>query len=160
MNSLTLLTKRPYLNFCKVVAAIVKSLSHVSCFLTPEIAALQAPLPSLKEAMKQSFTISWSRCKSMSIEVVMLFNHFILNHLLLLLPSVFLSIKVFSSESPFHIRQPKCWSLSFKISPSNEYSGSISFKIDWFDLLAVQGALRGLLQHHSLKHQFFGDQPS
>ena len=86
-----------------------------------------------------------------SIESVMLSNHLILCHPLLLLPSVFPSIRVFSNESVFHIRWPKYWSLSFSISPFNEYLGLIFFRIDWFDLLAVQGTLKGLLQYHSSK---------
>ena len=85
------------------------------------------------------------------IESVMLFNHLILCHPFLLLPSVFPSIRVFSSESALCIRWPKYWRFSFSVSPSNEYSGLTSFKIDWFDLLAVQGALKSLLQHHNLK---------
>ena len=84
----------------------------------------------------------------------------ILYHPLFLLPSIFPSIRVFSSESVLRIRQPKYWSFSFSISPSNEYSGSISFRMDWFDRLAVQGTLKSLLQHHSSKHQFFGAQLS
>ena len=96
-----------------------------------------------------SFPISWSLFKLMSIEWVMLSNHLIL--CCPLLPSIFPSIRVFSSESVLHIRWPKCWNLSFSISPSNEYSGLISFRIDWFDLLVVQGTLKSLLQHHSLK---------
>ena len=87
----------------------------------------------------------------MSIESVMPFNHLILCHPLLPLPSIFPSIRVFSSESAFHIRWPKYWSFSFSISPSNEYSGLISLRIDWLDLLAVQGTLKSLLQHHSSK---------
>ena len=87
----------------------------------------------------------------MSIELVMPSNHLILCHPLFLLPSIFLSIRVFSSESALHIRWPKYWSFSFSISPSNEYSGLISFRIDWFDLLEVQGILKSLLQHHNSK---------
>ena len=87
----------------------------------------------------------------MSIESVMPSNHFILCHPLLLLPSIFPSIRVFSNESTLHIRWPKYWSFSFSISPSNEYSGLIFFRIDWFDLLAVQGILETLLQHHGSK---------
>ena len=87
----------------------------------------------------------------MSVELVMPSNHLILCHSLLLLPSVFLSIRVFSNESVLHIRWPKYWSFSFSISLSNEYSGLISFRMDWFDLLAVQGTLKSLLQHHSSK---------
>ena len=87
----------------------------------------------------------------MSIELVMLPNHFVLYHPLLLLPSIFPSIRVFSKESTLRIRWPKYWSFSFSISPSNEYSGLISFRIDWFDLLAIQGTLKSSLQHHSSK---------
>ena len=89
--------------------------------------------------------------KIMSIEMVMPSTHLVLCHPLLLLPSVFLSIRVFSNESALCIRWPKYWSLSFSISPSNEYSGWISFRIDWFDLFAVQWTLKSLLQHHSSK---------
>ena len=96
-------------------------------------------------------TISWSLLKFMSIELVMLSNHLILYHPLLLLPSVFPNIRVFSTESALCIRQSKYWSFSFSISPSSEYSGLISFWIDWFDLLAVQGTLKSFLQHHNLK---------
>ena len=98
-----------------------------------------------------SFTVSWSLLKLMSSEPVMPSNHLILCWPLLLLPSVFPSIKVFSSELAFLIRWPKFWSFSFSISPSNEYSGLISFKIDWFDLLAVQGTFKSFLQNHSSK---------
>ena len=89
--------------------------------------------------------------QTMSIESVMPSNHLVLCHPLFLLPSIFPSIRVFSSESALHIRWPKYWSFSFSISPSSEYSGLISFRIDWFDLLAVQGTLESLLQHHSSK---------
>ena len=98
-----------------------------------------------------SITNSQSLLKLMSIESVMPSNHLILCHPLLLLPSVFPSIRVFSSESVLHIRWPKCWSFSFSISPSNEYSGLISFRMDWLDLLEVKGTLKSLLQHHSSK---------
>ena len=98
-----------------------------------------------------SITISRSAPKPMSIELVMPFNHLILYRSLLLLPSIFPSIRVFSSESVLPIRWPKDWSFSFSISPSNDRSGLISFRIDWFDLLAVQGTLKSLLQHHSSK---------
>ena len=87
----------------------------------------------------------------MSIELMMPSNHLILCHPLLLQPSIFPSIRVFSNESALHIRWPKYWSFSFSISPSNEYSGLISFRINWFDFLAVQGTLKSLLQHHSSK---------
>ena len=96
-------------------------------------------------------TNAWSLLKLMSIESVMPSNHPILCRPLLLLPSIFPSIRVLSIESVFHIRWPKYWSFSFSISPSNEYSGLISFRIDWFDLLAVQGTLKSLLQHDSSK---------
>ena len=111
-------------------------------FATPWTAARQASL---------SITNSQSLLKLMSIESVMPSNHLILCRPLLLLPSVFPSIRVFSSESVFHIRWPKYWSFSFSISPSSEYSGLISFGIDWFDRLAIQGILKGLFQHHSSK---------
>ena len=111
-------------------------LSHVQLFATPWTAAGQASL---------SFPISWSLLKLMSIESKMLPNHLILCCPLLLLPSVFPSLRVFSSESALHIKWPGYWSFSFSISPSNEYSESISFKIDGFDLLAVQGTLKSLL---------------
>ena len=109
-------------------------------FATPWTAACQASL---------SFTISWSFCKL--IELMMPSNHLILCCPLLLPPSAFPSIRVFSSESALHISWPKYWSFSFSISPSNEYSGLISFRADWLDLLAVQRTLKSLLQHHSLK---------
>ena len=113
--------------------------------MTPRTAACQAFL---------SFTISQSFFKLISIELVRLFNHLILCLSLLLLPSAFPSIRVFSNESALCIRWPKYH--SFSISPSNEYSELISFRMDWLDLLAVQGTLNSLLQHHSSKHQFFG----
>ena len=97
-----------------------------------------------------SFAISWSLLKLVSIESVMPSNHLIC-HPLLLLPSIFPSIRVISNESALHIRWPMYWSFSFSISPSSEYSGLISFRIDWFDLLAVQGTCKSLLQHHSSK---------
>ena len=109
--------------------------------MPPRTAACQASL---------SITNSWSLLKLMSIKLVMPSNHLILCHPLLL-PLIFPSIKVFSSESVLRIRWPKCWSFSFSMSPSNEYSGLISFRIDWFDLLAVQGTLKSLLQYHSSK---------
>ena len=98
-----------------------------------------------------SFTISWSLLKLTSLESVMSSNHLVLCHPLLLLSSIFLSIRVFSSESVLCIRWPKYWSFSFNIYPSNDYSGLISFRIDWFDLFAVQGILKSLLQQHSSK---------
>ena len=116
--------------------------SVVSDSVTPWNAACQAFL---------SFTISRSLLKLMSIETVMPSNHLVICHLLLLLPSIFPSIRVFCNESVLHIRWPKYRSFSFSISPSNEYSGLISFRIDWFDLLAVQRPLKSLLQQHSSK---------
>ena len=110
-----------------------------------------------------SITTSWSLLKLMSIESVMPSNHLILCHPLFLLPSIFPSIRVFSNELALSIRWPKYWSFSFNISPSNEYSGLTSFRMDWLDLLAVQGSLKSLLQHHSsiLCHSaFFIVQPS
>ena len=98
-----------------------------------------------------SITSSWSLLRLMSIESVIPSNHLILCHPLLLLPSIFPSIRVFSNESALHIRWPKYWSFSFNISVSNEYSGLIYFRMDWLDLLAVQGTLKTLLQHHSSK---------
>ena len=124
---------------------VVQSLHHVWLFATLWIAALQASL---------SFTISWSVLKLMSIESKMPLNHLILCRPLLL-PSIFPSIRVFSDESVLRIRWPKYWSFSFSISPSNWYSGLISFRIDCFDLLAVQGTLKSLLQHHSSKASIF-----
>ena len=94
---------------------------------------------------------SWSLLKLTSIQLVMSSNHLILYHALLLLPSIFPSVRVFSNESVLHIRWPKYWSFSFSISPSSEYSGLISFRIDWFDLLAVQGTLKNLLQYQQFK---------
>ena len=118
------------------------SLSHVQLFATSWTAAHQASL---------SITICWSLLKLMSIESVMPFNHLVLCHCLLLLPALFPSIRVFSDQSVFHIRWQMYWSFSFSISPSNEYSGLISFRIVWLDLLAVQGILKSFLQHHGSK---------
>ena len=98
-----------------------------------------------------AFPISWSLLKLMSIESVMPSNHPILCRPLLLLPSIFPSIRVFSNETALHIKWPKHWTFRFSISPSNEYSGLVSFRMDWLDLLAVQGTLKSLLQHHSSK---------
>ena len=120
----------------------VQLLSRVLLFMTLWTAVFQASL---------SITNLWSLLKLMSIESVMPSNHLIFCRPLLLLPSIFPTIRVFSSESALCIRWPKYWSSSFSISPSNEYSGLISFRIDWFDLLAVQRTLKSLLQHHSSK---------
>ena len=120
-----------------ITFVVVQSLNQVWLFVTPWTSL--------------SFTISWSLLKLMSIELVMPSNHLILCCPLLLLPSVFPSIRVFSNELALFIRWPKYWSLSFSISPSNEYSGLISLRIDWLDLLGVQGTLKSLLQHHGSK---------
>ena len=128
-----LLTKMKYVQF---------SCSVVSNSVILWTAACQASL---------SITNSWSLLKLMSIESVMPSNHLILCHPLLFLPSILLRIRVFSNESDFCIRWPKDWSFSFNISPSNEYPGLIFFRMDWLDLLAVQGTLKSLLQHHSSK---------
>ena len=120
--------------------------SHVQLFETPRTAAHQASL---------SITNSRSLLKFMSIELVMPSSHLILCRPFLLLPSIFPSIRVFSNESVLRIRWPKYWSFSFSINPSNEYSGLISFRMDWLDLLAVQGTLKSLLQHHSSKASIF-----
>ena len=124
----------------------VQLLSHVQLFVTPWTAARQASL---------STTISWSLLKLMSIKSVMPFSHLILCHPLLLLASIFPSIGDFFSESALHIRWPEYWSFSFSISPSSEYSGLISFRMDWLDLLAVQRTLKSLLQYHSSKASIF-----
>ena len=120
----------------------VQSLSHIQLFATPWTAAYQASL---------SITNSRSPPKPMSIELVMPSNHLILCRPLFLLPSVFPSIRVFSNESDLRIRWPKYWNFSFNISPSSEHPGLISFRMDWLDLLAVQGTLKSLFQHHSSK---------
>ena len=122
--------------------SLVQSLRHVRLFVTPWTAVHQASL---------SITNSWSLPKLMSIESMMPSNHLILCRPLLLLPSIFLSIRVFSNESVLHIGWPKYWHFSFSISPSNEHPGLISFRMDWLDVLAVQGTLKSLLQHHSSK---------
>ena len=123
-------------------AVVVQSLSCVQLFATPWTTACQISL---------SIAVYQSLLKFMSIVLMMSSNHLFLCCPLLFLPSIFPSIRVFSSELAFSIRWPKCWSFSFSISPSNEYSGLIFFRIDWFDLLAVQETLKSLLQHHNLK---------
>ena len=127
-----------------VSLVLVQSLNHVQLFVTPWTAACQASL---------SFAFSQSLLNLLSIESVMLSHHLILCCSLLLLPSIFSSIRVFSNELALPIRWPKYWSFSFNISPSNEYSGLISFRIDWLDLLGVQGTLKSLLQRHSLRYK-------
>ena len=124
------------------VVVVFHLLSCIQLFVIPWTAACHAPL---------SFTISRSLLKFISIESVMLSNHFILWHPLFPLPSIYSVIRLFTNELALPIKWPKFWSFSFSISLSNEYSGLISFRIDWFDLLAVQGTLRSLLQHHILK---------
>ena len=131
-----------YLTICRIVVVVVQLPSRVRLFVTPCIATCQTSL---------FLVISHSLTKFMSIESKLPSNHFILCCLLLLLPSIFPSIRVFSSESALHIRWPKYWSFSFSITPSNEYSRLISFRTDWFYFLAVQGALKSLLQHHDSK---------
>ena len=121
---------------------VFQSLSHVRLFVNPWTAAYMSSL---------SFTISQNLLKLISIELLTLSNHLIFCHSLLLLPSIFPSIRAVSNEPVLHIRWPKYWSFIISISPSNEYSGFISFRIDWFDLLAVQGTLKSLLQHHNSK---------
>ena len=120
----------------------VQSLSHVRLLATPGTAAHQASL---------SITSSHSLLKLMSIELMMPSNHLILCRPFLLLPAIFPSVRVFSNESVLHIRWPKYWSFSFSIGPSNEYSGLVSFRMDWLYLFAVQGTLKNLLQHYSSK---------
>ena len=131
-----------YLILYNIQFRSVQSLCRVQLFETPWTAAHQASL---------SITNSQTLLKLMSIEWVMPSNHLILCHPLLFLPSIFPSIRVFSDESALCIRWPKYWSFRFNISPSNEYSGLISFRMNWLDLLAVQGTLKSLLQHHSSK---------
>ena len=138
-------------SFVSFELAVVQSLSRVWLFATPWTAALQASL---------SFTIFQSLFKLMSVESMMPSNHLILCCPLFLLPSIFPSIRVFPNESVLHIRWPKYWSFSFSISSSNEYSELISFRINWFDLLAVQGALRVFSNTTTQKHPFLGVQPS
>ena len=126
----------------KQLISSVQLLSHLRLFVTPWTAAYQASL---------SITNSQKLLKLMSITLVMPSHHLILCHPLFLLPLVFPSIRVFYSESALYISWPKYWSFSFSISPSSDYSGLIAFRIDWLDLLAVQGTLKSLLQHHSSK---------
>ena len=129
----------------------VQSLSRVRLLAIPWIAACQDSL---------SITNSQSLFKLMSIKLVMPSNHLILCRPLLLFPPILPNIRIFSSESTLCMRWPKYWSFSFRISPTNEHPGLISFRMDWLALLAVQGTLKSLLQHHSSKHQFFGIQLS
>ena len=133
------------------LVVVVQLLSHVQFFASLWTAACQASL---------SFTLSQSLLKLVSFELVMPSNHLIFFCPLLFLLSIFPSIRVFFGEAALHIRWPKYWGFSFSISPSNEYSGLISFMIDQFDLFAVRGTLKSLLQQHSSKHRFFSLQLS
>ena len=133
---------RWYTAYVSRIVVVVQLLSRVLLFMTPWTGAHQASLSS---------AISQSLLKLMFIKSVMPSNHLILWHPLLLPPSIFPSIRIFSNESVLYIRWPKYWSFSFNISLSNEYPGLISFRMDWLDLLAVQGTLKSLLQHHSSK---------
>ena len=142
MSELSTITCPSWVDHSFIEFSSVQLLSRVQLFATPWTAAHQASL---------SITNSQSLLKLMSIKSVMPSSQLILCHPLLLLPPIPPSIRVFSNESVLHIRWPKYWSFSFSISLSNEYSGLISFRIDWLDLLAVQGALKSLLQHHSSK---------
>ena len=128
--------------FNSIAIHSVQLFSHVRLFVTPWTTARQASL---------SITNSWSLSKPMSIELMMPSSHLILCRPFLLLPSIFPSIRVFSKESALHMRCPKYWSFSFNISPTNEHLGLISFRMDWLDLLAVQGILKSLLKYHSSK---------
>ena len=138
------------MNSLEQPAISVQSLSRVQLFAAPWIAAHEASL---------SITNSRNLLKLMSITSVMPSNHLILCRSLLLLPSIFPIIRVFSNESTLLIRWPKYWSFSYSISPSNEYSGLISFRMDWLDLLGVQGTLKSLLQHHSSKASILPSPP-
>ena len=149
MNSLTYLCHITDLHFLttfildsSVQFSSIQSLNCVRLFATPWTAVLQASL---------FITNSQSLLKLMSIKLMIVSNHLILCHPLFLLPSIIPSIRVFSNESALHIRWPKYWNFSFSISPSNEYSGLTSFRMDWLDFLAVPGTLKSLLQHHSSK---------
>ena len=135
------------LNYDEIQFSSVQSFSHVQLFATPWTAACHISL---------SITNSWSPPKPMSIELVMPSNHLILCRPLLLLPSIFPSIRVFSNESALHIRWPKYWSFSFSISPSSEHPGLISFRMDWLDLLAAKGLSSVFFNTTVQKHQFFG----
>ena len=134
-----------------LICSSVQLLSHVQLFAAPWTAARQASL---------SITNSWSLLKLISIDSVMPSNHLILCHPLLLLSSIFPSIRVFSNESAPHIRWPKFWSFGFNISPSDEHLGLISFRMDWLDLLAIQGTLKSISNTTVQKHQFFSSQIS
>ena len=144
--SLFFIKNVPFLLTVSVQFSSVQLLSHVQLFETPWIAARQASL---------SITNSWSSLRLRSTESVMPSSHLILCYPLLFLPPIPPSIRVFSNESTLHIRWPKYWSFSFSISPSKEHPGLISFRMDWLDLLAVQGTVKSLLQHHSSKASIF-----
>ena len=144
--------------FFYYVVSSVQSTLHTFCHLTTvtnqivQFNSVTQSCPTLcAHQASLSITSSWSLLKLMFIELVMLSNHLILCRPLLLLTSIFPSLRLFSNKSLLHTRWPKYWSFSFNISPFNEYSGLISFRMDWLDLLAVQGTLKSLLQHHSSK---------
>ena len=141
-----MMERNPLTIYMHIQFSSVQLLSHVRLFVTPWIAARQTSL---------SNTHSQSLLKLMFIESVMPSNHLILCRPLLLPPSIFPSIRVFSNESALSIRWPKYWHFSFNISPSNKYLGLISFRMDWLDILSVQGTLKSLLQHHSSKASIF-----
>ena len=141
---ITFFTKRNFADMIKV--KILSWKDCCCCSVTLRVQPMDCSSPGFP-----AHHISWNLFKLMSIKSLMPSNHLILRHPLLLLPSIFLSIRVFSKESVLHIRWPKYWSFSFSISPSNEHPGLISFRMDWLDLLAVQGTLKSLLQHHSSK---------
>ena len=152
------ITKQIYYNQKNELILWLFSINHdsqlkkVSCWYSVQFSSVaQLCLTFVTTARQASLfiTSSWSLPKLMSIESVISSNHLILCHPLLLLPSIFLSIRVFSNESALHIRWPKYWSFGFNISPSNEYPGLISFRMDWLDLLSVHGTLKSLLQYHN-----------
>ena len=145
--------------FVKKNTYIFNSKNNCCCSVAKSCLTLHYPMDCSTQA-SLPFTLFWSLLKLMSIESVMPSNHLILCHPFLLLPSIFPSMRVFSNELALHIRWPKYWSVSFSMSPFNEYSGLISFRIYWFDLLAVQGTLKSLLQHHNKKASNLGTQPS
>ena len=149
MLALSLCLGKPY-SLCYIHISLKFSSVQFNCSVMPDSAT---PWTATSQ-VSLSIIIFWSLLKLMSIELVMPFNHLVLCHPLLL-PSIFPSIRVFSSESVLGMRWPKYWSFSFNISPSSEYSGFISFRINWLDLLVVQRALKSLLQHHSSKASTF-----
>ena len=160
------MTKQKEQNKCVRIIFINSFLKYSNVCILDQLSSVAQSCPTLCNPMdwahqaSLSITNSQSLLKLMSIQSVMISYHLILCLPLLLPPSIFPSIRAFSNESGLPNRWPKYWSFSFSISPSNEYSGMISFRIDWLDRLAVQGTLKSLLQHHSSKHQFFCTQLS